>query len=196
MELRYVDLQERYRTLLMYDIEVRERRIPPLTWENQHSVYFPSTCLKEPEIFRHLNMYLLTHSSLCVRSLIRLDPFPPHSISPFFCRAPGFGPGGLPLRSAFPTILFHVVFDRPAFPFPPGCHSSPPASHCSSILSTSPVRFHLLLGILLISAVNWLPKFELMPCWESFHHRGAVCFDRLIRTRNFLTVSASNFQTF
>ena len=33
VELRYVDLQERYRTLLMYDIEVREKRIPP-----QHSV--------------------------------------------------------------------------------------------------------------------------------------------------------------
>ena len=26
VELRYVDLQERYRTLLMYDLEVREKR--------------------------------------------------------------------------------------------------------------------------------------------------------------------------
>jgi len=27
VELRYVDLQERYRTLLMYDIEVREKEL-------------------------------------------------------------------------------------------------------------------------------------------------------------------------
>lgn len=28
VELRYVDLQERYRTILMYDIEVREEILP------------------------------------------------------------------------------------------------------------------------------------------------------------------------
>jgi len=33
VELRYVDLQERYRTLLMYDIEVREKIISPITHE-------------------------------------------------------------------------------------------------------------------------------------------------------------------
>lgn len=50
VELRYVDLQERYRTLLMYDIEVTEKRIPPL-----HSVSLYDNV--EAEVFEILEHF-------------------------------------------------------------------------------------------------------------------------------------------
>jgi len=76
VELRYVDLQERYRTLRMYDIEVGGETIPSLTqdkcdgyinWRRNFLVVhtlclFQAHAQRGPEMFRHLTMYLLTHS--------------------------------------------------------------------------------------------------------------------------------------